>query len=121
MFLLIGSDYGCDRRTIAPIAANEIATLMSAVRYRLSNDALKPSPPIHVEDSSHFDSMIKAAPEKLYVVYFTANWCGPCRSLSPVYRILSLQTPTAVFLKVISSLLCALVHGYKVLTVCASS
>lgn len=44
--------------------------------------------------------MIKSAPEKLYIVYFHANWCAPCKSLSPVYRILSLQNPTAIFLKI---------------------
>lgn len=94
------SDYGCEQRTIAPIGTGEVAGLIAEVQYRLSNDTLKPSAPIHIEDSSHFDSMIKAAPEKLYVVYFHANWCGPCKSLAPVYRILSLQTPTAIFLKV---------------------
>lgn len=104
------SDYGCDRRTIAPIAVTEIASLMASVQYRLSNDALKPAPPIHIEDSAHFDSMIKAAPEKLYVVYFHANWCGPCRNLSPVYRILSLQTPTAHFLKVTFSLIAVMLE-----------
>lgn len=94
------SDYGCENRTLSPIPANDIAKLLSSVQYRLSNDALRPMPPVHIEDAAHFDELIKAAPEKLYIVYFHANWCGPCKSLAPVYRVLSLQTPTAQFFKV---------------------
>jgi thiol-disulfide isomerase/thioredoxin len=95
------SDYGCERRTLVPIGVAEVAGLIASVQYRLGNDVLKPMLPTHIEDAAHLDSLIKAAPEKLYVLYFGATWCGPCKALTPVYRLLSLRHPTSVFLKVL--------------------
>lgn len=78
----------------------EIANLVSSIQYKLVNDTLRPVPPIHIEDSVHFESIINSAPEKLYIIDFSASWCGPCQNLSPVFKMLSLQTPTAVFLTI---------------------
>ncbi|KAJ1401818.1 hypothetical protein B484DRAFT_235649, partial [Ochromonadaceae sp. CCMP2298] len=88
------SDYGCEERTLSPIGMGEVAQLIANVRYRLG-ETLTPRAPIHIEDSAHFDAIISAAPTRLYIVAFHAAWCEPCRSLTPVYRLLSLQTPTA--------------------------
>jgi thiol-disulfide isomerase/thioredoxin len=41
-----------------------------------------------------------AAGDRLVVMYFTASWCGPCRTVGPKVEEMSGRTPEAVFLKI---------------------
>ncbi|XP_030852293.1 thioredoxin [Strongylocentrotus purpuratus] len=36
-----------------------------------------------------FDSILSTSGDKLVVIYFSATWCGPCRSISPEFETLS--------------------------------
>jgi len=85
---------------ISTLDTKDVMELIKTVKYRLMKDQLQCMPPIIIEDSAHFDKIINNAPEKLYIIDFTATWCSPCQLLTPVFRMLSLQTPTAIFLKV---------------------
>lgn len=88
--------------------------LIKSVRYRLSKDQLKCIPPIVIEDSQHFDKIINDTPGKLFIIDFTATWCLPCQLLTPVFRMLSLQTPTAIFLKVDSDEVDDLISRFEI-------
>jgi len=90
--------------------------LIKTVRYRLSKDQFKCIPPIVIEDSTHFDKIINDAPGKLYIIDFTATWCTPCQLLIPVFRMLSLQTPTAVFFKVDSDEVDDLISRFEIVS-----
>lgn len=95
------TDYGCDRRVVVPIPKDAIANLISFSEYKIaSTKTLKPIPPLHVENSSSYRKLLNDKPDQLFVVDFFAVWCMPCKALTPLFHILSLKTPTAMFLKV---------------------
>jgi thiol-disulfide isomerase/thioredoxin len=99
------SDYGCSNRILTTIDTSVVAELITTIRYRFGADSLKPTPPLNIEDTSHFEKVIKNANDKLFIVMFFATWCSPCRTLLPVFRLMSMRTPTAIFLKVFLILL----------------
>ncbi len=71
------------------------------VNYRIGKDSLKPQLlPIAVEDGEHLEKLYDKHSSKLLVLLFGTSWCYYCKSLNPVYRKLSLENPTALFLKV---------------------
>ncbi|KAH6578800.1 hypothetical protein BASA50_005886 [Batrachochytrium salamandrivorans] len=55
-------------------------------------------PLVHVTSASEFDKMINS--NKLTVVDFYADWCGPCKTIAPRYESLANKMPHVQFLKV---------------------
>lgn len=92
------SDYGCGSRILKPVPASSIAKLSVMVNHKSSESSAKP--PIHIESSEHFEQTLIELSEKcpygdpLLVVDFYATWCGPCKSMAPVFRQVSTNFPT---------------------------
>lgn len=55
---------------------------------------------IELQDDSEFTTHLGEAGAKLVVVDFSATWCGPCTMIAPFFKQLSVQYPSAVFIKV---------------------
>lgn len=56
---------------------------------------------ISTHSSDELEKKLKAAQNlsRVVVLYFTATWCGPCRTMGPVYTSLAEKYPKVVFLK----------------------
>ena len=54
---------------------------------------------ISLEDINDFSNRLQDNQDKLVIIYFTARWCGPCKSISPYYAELSGEFTNCVFLK----------------------
>lgn len=58
-------------------------------------------PITYISNLAEFQSTINTAANKLVVVDFYADWCGPCKMIAPLYESLSNQYASrAIFLKV---------------------
>ncbi|KAL2620433.1 hypothetical protein R1flu_000638 [Riccia fluitans] len=77
---------------------------LTAFRPRLfsSDSAGASSKLVLVKDDSHFQQAIKQVQDSgtLGVVYFTAQWCGPCKQIAPYIDQLSQEFGDVTFLKV---------------------
>lgn len=54
---------------------------------------------ISLEDINDFSNRLQDNQDKLVIIYFTAKWCGPCKSISPYYAELSGEFTNCIFLK----------------------
>jgi len=55
---------------------------------------------IKINSDSEFSQAIKQAQDKLVAVDFSAEWCGPCKQISPFFAELSTKYTSTVFLNV---------------------
>ena len=49
---------------------------------------------------AEFDAVLAAAGDRAVVVYFTATWCVPCRTIAPFFEALAAEFPWCEFIKV---------------------
>jgi thioredoxin len=96
------SDTSCSMREAAPVESEEVFRLAKSVRFDLGNFGAPKSLPINVEEINEFESVADAAADddRLVIVDFYADWCGPCKQVAPIFRQLSARFgPVAVFVK----------------------
>uniref|UniRef100_A0A1D1Y8W3 Thioredoxin n=1 Tax=Anthurium amnicola TaxID=1678845 RepID=A0A1D1Y8W3_9ARAE len=56
--------------------------------------------PYAIKNVKDFETQLEEAGDKLVVVDFWADWCGPCRMMAPKFEKLSEEYTDVIFLKV---------------------
>ena len=54
----------------------------------------------HVNSDEEYATVVATAADKVMCVDFFATWCGPCRTIAPVFEQLSVRYPHVLFVKV---------------------
>eukprot|EP01043_Picozoa_sp_COSAG02_P007470 COSAG02_NODE_223_length_28346_cov_91.381846_9_plen_1306_part_00 len=96
------SDASCSSRYVAPVTADEVFDLAKSVRFDLDKYGAPESLPIEIEEIEHFEALADSAADddKLVIVDFFADWCGPCKQVAPIFRQFAVRFGTvAVFVK----------------------
>jgi thioredoxin 1 len=71
--------------------------------------------PLHVETIEQFNEIVGTYQDTPIVIDFWAEWCGPCKMLSPVYEQAAARFKgRVIFLKVNSDKLSALSRYFRV-------
>ncbi|KAL3698929.1 hypothetical protein R1sor_016951 [Riccia sorocarpa] len=81
---------------------SSIPFAVPGVRLFSSSSAGASSKVVFVNDDFHFQQAIKQVEDSgsLGVVYYTAQWCGPCKQIAPYIDQLSQEFDDVTFLKV---------------------
>ena len=100
---------GCARPSDTAVVENEksreslpaITSLADAASERLTSLAIgDPAPPLQLGGFVKGEPFATFEPGKIYVVEFSATWCGPCRAAIPHLTELQKQYPDVTFLSV---------------------
>jgi len=55
---------------------------------------------IFIKTKVEFDALLKESKTKTVFIDFTADWCGPCKFIGPIFEELAGKHPGAKFVKV---------------------
>mmetsp|Transcript_11393 Transcript_11393/g.24044 ORF Transcript_11393/g.24044 Transcript_11393/m.24044 type:complete len:107 (-) Transcript_11393:906-1226(-) len=53
----------------------------------------------YIANIEEFNNYVEMSKEKLVVIDFTADWCGPCKMIAPILESLSEEFEDVLFLK----------------------
>lgn len=67
-------------------------------------------------DESNFEKEVKKSNQTVLVDFF-ANWCGPCKMLSPIIEQLSDEIKDVKFVKIDIDLAPALAREYEIMSI----
>ena len=74
--------------------AEDIDDIRERKREELRSKAGSPDGPVHVEGSDHLEELLED--NRVVLVDFYADWCGPCKMLEPTVEEIAAETDTAV-------------------------
>jgi len=74
--------------------ADDIDDIREQKREELAQTATSRGEPVHVEDASHFEELV--ADDRIVLVDFYADWCGPCKMLEPTVEEIAAETDATV-------------------------
>ena len=74
--------------------ADDIEDIKQRKKERLLEGATTPDEPVHVEGSGHLEELLSG--NRIVLVDFYADWCGPCQMLEPTVEDVAAETEAAV-------------------------
>ena len=74
--------------------ADDIDEVRERKREELESKATSTGEPVHVDSESHFEELV--ADNRVVLVDFYADWCGPCKMLEPTVEEIAAETDATV-------------------------
>jgi len=74
--------------------AEDIDDVRERKREELRSKAGTPDDPVHVEGDDHLEELLED--NRVVLVDFYADWCGPCKMLEPTVGEVAAETDAAV-------------------------
>ena len=74
--------------------ADDIDDIRKQKREELESKGTSVGEPVHVEGESHFEELV--ADNRVVLVDFYADWCGPCKMLEPTVEEIAAETDATV-------------------------